>query len=245
MGKTMKKPLKYLIELIPHKSLRKRLKNKYINEYKIEGNNNQIILFSDDNEEKFNYLPTLSITIKGNNNRIRIHKTAKISGQIYIEADNVEINFAEASYCNMILICDQGSNQRFILGKHSTIGFVDCRLNEDRAAVVIGENCMFSSRIDILGTDGHAIIDKKTHRILNKLNKPIIIGNNCWVGMGVTITKNANLPDNTIVGTGSIVTKQFTEKNTIIAGNPAKVIKRNIIWDRRNSSTLLEIEHGK
>ena len=46
MGKTMKKPLKYLIELIPHKSLRKRLKNKYINEYKIEGNNNQIILFS-------------------------------------------------------------------------------------------------------------------------------------------------------------------------------------------------------
>lgn len=43
--------------------------------------------------------------------------------------------------------------------------------------------------------------------------------------------KNGNLPPNTVVAADAVVTKTFTEEFTILAGNPAKVIKRNVMWD--------------
>lgn len=45
--------------------------------------------------------------------------------------------------------------------------------------------------------------------------------------------KNTKIPDDSIVGWGSIVTKVFHEPNIILAGIPAKIIKRGINWDRR------------
>lgn len=49
----------------------------------------------------------------------------------------------------------------------------------------------------------------------------------------VKIGKNTKIPDNSIVGWGSIVTKVFNEPNIILAGIPAKIVKRGINWDRR------------
>ena len=56
--------------------------------------------------------------------------------------------------------------------------------------------------------------------------KDIIIGNDCWIGMNCVILPGVELGDHTIVGAGSIVTKSFKDGNCVIAGNPAKIIKR-------------------
>lgn len=61
----------------------------------------------------------------------------------------------------------------------------------------------------------------------------IEIGKHVWVGKDVKIGKNTKIPDNSIVGWGSIVTKVFNEPNIILAGIPAKIVKRGINWDRR------------
>ena len=45
--------------------------------------------------------------------------------------------------------------------------------------------------------------------------------------------QECEIADNSIVGWGSIVTKEFNEPNVIIAGIPAKIVKRGINWDRR------------
>ena len=55
--------------------------------------------------------------------------------------------------------------------------------------------------------------------------KPILIGNYCWIGMGVVILPEVELGDFTIVGAGSIVTKSFPAGYCVIAGNPARVIR--------------------
>lgn len=52
----------------------------------------------------------------------------------------------------------------------------------------------------------------------------IIIGNNCFIGMGSIILPGVTLADNCIVGAGSVVTKSFLEAGIVIAGNPAKKI---------------------
>lgn len=103
-------------------------------------------------------------------------------------------------------------------------------MNEKNAALIVKDDCLFSNSISIWPTDGHAIFDKDTKQRINNIQRPLEIGEHCWIGEGVKLTKNAKLPPNTIVGIGAVVTKEFNEEYTIIAGNPAKVIKKNVIW---------------
>lgn len=56
--------------------------------------------------------------------------------------------------------------------------------------------------------------------------KDIILGENCWIGMNAIILRGVILGNNTVVGAGSVVTKSFPEGFCIIAGNPARLIKR-------------------
>ena len=53
----------------------------------------------------------------------------------------------------------------------------------------------------------------------------VSIGDNVWLGRSVMVLKDANIGDNTVVGSGAIVTKKF-KNNLILAGIPAKIIKR-------------------
>jgi len=55
--------------------------------------------------------------------------------------------------------------------------------------------------------------------------RPVIIGENCWLGMNSIILPGVTLGANTIVGAGSVVTKSFPKGNSVIAGNPARIIK--------------------
>jgi len=57
-------------------------------------------------------------------------------------------------------------------------------------------------------------------------NAPVIIGEDCWIGANVSILPGVTLGDRTLIGAGSVVTKSFNESDLVIAGNPAKVIKR-------------------
>lgn len=56
--------------------------------------------------------------------------------------------------------------------------------------------------------------------------KTIILGENCWIGMNSVILPGVELGANTVVGAGSVVTKSFKEGHCVIAGNPAKLIKK-------------------
>lgn len=56
--------------------------------------------------------------------------------------------------------------------------------------------------------------------------KDVIIGKNCWIGMNSVILPGVELGDHTVVGAGLVVTKSFPEGNVIVAGNPAKIIKK-------------------
>ena len=56
--------------------------------------------------------------------------------------------------------------------------------------------------------------------------KNIVLGKNCWIGMNAMILPGVKLGDHTIVGAGSVVTKSFLEGYCVIAGNPARVIRK-------------------
>lgn len=200
----------------------------------IEGKNNKIIFFSEDDSARKakKSCAGLCIRIKGSNNTVKIARNTDFyNSHITIHANNATVIIGENSVCKDldINICC-GNGQKIILGKNIRAFGVNIYLNEKNAALIVKDDCLFSNSISIWPTDGHAIFDKDTKQRINNIQRPLEIGEHCWIGEGVKLTKNAKLPPNTIVGIGAVVTKEFNEEYTIIAGNPAKVIKKNVIW---------------
>lgn len=82
--------------------------------------------------------------------------------------------------------------------------------------VRIGWDCL------ILDRDYHATSNEKLEKV-----SPVIIEDNVWVGCRAIILKGVIVGHNAIVGAGSVVTKNV-EPSTLVAGNPAKVKRRNL-----------------
>ena len=80
--------------------------------------------------------------------------------------------------------------------------------------------------------DTHQILDNKSKEIINFSHDGIEIGNHVWCGTRCTILKDVKVSDNSVIGAASTVTSRFDIGNIIIAGNPAHVIKQNIVWKR-------------
>lgn len=95
-----------------------------------------------------------------------------------------------------------------------------CYFQALNAKIVIGKGTKIAPNCGIITTN-HDFddLDKSSE------GKEIIIGEKCWLGMGVIILPGVVLGEHTIVGAGSIVTKSFENGNCIIAGNPAKLIR--------------------
>ena len=226
--------IRFICCFIPKREIRDKLRNS-IKCYKIVGKDNKIYV---DGKLYKGIIPGLKIEIVGNNNRLYLPKKAKFQNSlIYInKSDNcsIEISDTNCGLQNLFIIACCGNNQKLSIGRnfHCFGGIMN--LNEQGATIQIGNDVLFSNSISLWPTDGHAIINADTGEVLNNITKPIKIGNHCWVGEGVKFTKNAQIPDNTIVGIGSVVTRNFLETNTILAGNPAKVIKTNVAWDHMN-----------
>ena len=53
------------------------------------------------------------------------------------------------------------------------------------------------------------------------------------------VLKNAYIPNNCIVGGGTVVTGQFNEENIVLGGNPARIVKRNVDWTHKNAYFLV------
>lgn len=94
-------------------------------------------------------------------------------------------------------------------------------------SITIGKEVVISRDCYITDSDWHPIVDENGMQI--NLDAPIKIGNHVWICQGATILKGVTIGDGAIVGAGAVVTKDVPPK-TIVAGNPAKVIKENIEW---------------
>lgn len=200
------------------------------------GRNNKIILIKNGQEYPYHdEINGLVIHILGNNNKVILHYPIKaMNSFIFIASDNSLVDIG-TSIClaNLNIDCNNGTHQQCIIGPNTTVYGMTIKLCE-KAVVNIGADCMFSNYINIWASDGHSIIDIKTGKILNHSDTPVIIGNHVWIGEGVKISKKTHIHDNCIVGMGAICTKDYKKTNVIIAGNPAKIIRENVNWDKMN-----------
>lgn len=93
--------------------------------------------------------------------------------------------------------------------------------------IVIGDHCAIGRNVLIMDFDAHEITYEDGSK--NQITAPVTIGRHVWIGAGATILKGVTIGDNAVIGAGSVVTKNVAP-NTIVAGNPAKVIREKIQW---------------
>lgn len=97
--------------------------------------------------------------------------------------------------------------------------------------IKFGDNNLISWENLVMDTDFHKIKKLNGDNFVNDL-KNIDIGNNVWIGCRNTILKGSRIMDNSVIGANSLVNKEFKKENVLIAGNPAKILKENIIWEK-------------
>ena len=94
--------------------------------------------------------------------------------------------------------------------------------------VSLGDYCRCSWNVYISDTDFHYIQNLETGEVKNNTKK-IRIGNYCWIANNVSISKGSIIPNNSIIASNSYVNKAFCESNTLLAGSPASIKRRNYI----------------
>lgn len=92
----------------------------------------------------------------------------------------------------------------------------------DDTHIYIGDNTMIGPNVT-LATAGHPILPRLREKGY-QFNLPIHIGKNCWLGAGVIVLPGVNIGDNSVIGAGSIVTKDIPS-NVVAYGTPCKVIR--------------------
>ena len=93
----------------------------------------------------------------------------------------------------------------------------------DDTHIYVGNNVLFAPNV-ILSTAGHPI-EPELRKNGYQFNAPIRVGNNVWLGAGVIVMPGVTIGDNTVVGAGSVVTRDLPA-NVVAVGSPCKVMRQ-------------------
>ncbi len=115
---------------------------------------------------------------------------------------------------------------RMAYGSKTYIGdytYINFNLNiVDDGEVYIGDHVMIAPNVTISAT-GHPV-EPKLRKKGMQFSIPVKIGNNVWIGSGVIILPGITIGDNSVIGAGSVVTKDVPA-NVVAVGNPCRVLR--------------------
>lgn len=162
-------------------------------------------------DSKF-YATSNILNAQKNKNKIMIGSNSHIRGELFVYGHGGAIEIGDNCY----------------IGENSKIW--------SSGSIKIGNNVLIAHSVNIHDSNSHPIdkTERQNHfvEIISKGHpknlfldeQPIIVGSNVWIGFNATILKGVNIGEGAIIGSCSVVTKDVPAY-TVVAGNPAKVIK--------------------
>ena len=117
----------------------------------------------------------------------------------------------------------------------------------DDTHIYVGDATMFGPNV-VVHTAAHPILPEARREGL-QFNLPVRIGRCCWVGAGAVILPGVAIGDNTVVGAGSVVTRDLPA-NVVAVGSPCRVLReigerdRAFYWRDRRMPDRVQAEKG-
>ena len=166
------------------------------------------------------------VRVIGDNNTIEIGEGSRlINTQINLLGNNNHVIAESGSKfdgpCNITL---EGDSTLYI-GRNSGIRGVTFVLKDGK--ITVGRNCMFSYDILLRNNDGHKLLDSEGN--VTNPSRDIKIEDHVWLCERCTILKGVTIGKDSVIAFGAVVTKDCPPQS-IMAGNPARVVKQNINW---------------
>lgn len=139
---------------------------------------------------------------------IRVDGQLHIHGNVYL-GKGCRIHIAKGAIAHLNH-CSLTGHTRILISRSLTIG----------ARSLISWNC------ELLDDHWHPYsYDGKEEK-----ETGLAIGEHVWLGSNVQVLPGVTLANHCVVGAGSVVTKSFTEERSLIAGNPARVVRKGVSW---------------
>ncbi|MFM1997249.1 MAG: hypothetical protein RLZZ111_1636 [Planctomycetota bacterium] len=179
-------------------------------------------------------LRRVTFAVSGHGNLVRIGPGCMLEGvTVNLRGDGQRVVLA-AGVCvrrsaELWIVGDGGAID---VGAGTTFESATVGVAEAGGRLTIGADCMFAHEVDVRTGDSHSILDAATGARLNP-SRDISIGDHVWVGGRCIILKGVVIPRDCVVAAGAVVTKPVAEPGTIVGGNPARVLKTGVTWDRR------------
>ena len=215
---------------------------------KIVGNDENLIVIRKNNGEVFRVKqfhrgihPGLTIRLSGTGNIIILNEPIFFrESLINISSSNNIVEIKPTKRLVMLSLCiTDGNHQSLIIDEDFSCGRTQMLMHEEYASIRIGKGCMFSADIVLMNSDSHCVSTQGSDSKCENIARGIYIGDKVWVGRGAAIFKNASLANGSILGAYSVLARSFKEENVALAGNPAKIVKTNITWDRMSVSRFI------
>lgn len=132
----------------------------------------------------------------------------------------------------------------WILRKHGVKIGENCHISNiwystEPYLIEIGNHVAIAPRTELITHDGGVWIFRNNGFPNIDVFGKIIIGDNTFIGSGCTILPNTTIGNNCVIGSGSVVRGRIPD-NSIVIGNPAKVIMKTSIYKK-----LVEFNHGR
>lgn len=159
------------------------------------------------------------------------------SGRVYLHQGSTKNDIVMDSHSEMWGEIYSFNHGKVTIGSWSKLGrnsIINCVNN-----VSIGKECAIADHVIITDHNYHPINPRDRQYMAHtphgsyerspacSINKPVIIGDNVWIGNYARICKGVSIGNNSIIGANTVVTKDIPA-NCIAVGNPARIVRYNI-----------------
>ncbi|MDR2030436.1 MAG: hypothetical protein LBP65_03160 [Puniceicoccales bacterium] len=203
-------------------------------------NRGNVVIFVKNGKERvarrwFNRIHGLKISMTGQNCTVRLELPIDaVASKLVLHGWNTFVKIGSGALLKHANIVCEGGNRSSIAIGRNVHAYYALTITVANSSCRIGNNCMIASNVILRATDCHPVFYRKTGAIANFQKRHLEVGDHCWLCSCAILTKNAKIPNDTIVGSMAVVTREFSEEHTILAGNPATVVKTGVTWEESN-----------
>lgn len=155
----------------------------------------------------------------------------------FIMGDHIEMVFGKnVTVVGRLSIFANKVNEqpKFYVGDDTNLGWnltINCG-----EFIYIGDRCKIASDVSISDNNGHSLHPNKRDEMLTPADfKAVLIGNDVWIGAGARILRGVTIGSGSIIGAGAVVSRKYIPRNSIVFGNPCKIIP---LFKNTNESQL-------